>query len=530
MYRSECEGFTVTISPCLAKKTILEASVYLLRDEEIDKEDFLAIYEITTMRRQHPYKQYERIDDVFDATSPEEFAVELSQGMEEDEAVNLLKRVSQIADKQKTKQVAKVLEYQPLALAAAAYYVQTVAAIGSPHYSWEDYLAVLMQESMPMESAVEFVHYYYEELPEELVESKISRSSLFLFANDGEDWIPELASNFVDKENCQDSSLPNIMLKVNVLSLRSHKHWKISASQRTVRNVEALNIQQTLVEGLNIAPGAIEQLEKALVILKMTYGEDHLRVTETYNRLGLVYSDIGKYKEAKDMHEKALHVLAKNYGEEHVCVADTCFLLANASTNSEEYETVKELHARVLKILMKIRGEEHLSVGYSYFCLGDVFHSIGQKEKAKELYEKGLGIQKKIFGEENAMVAIYYCKLGKIYQGMGKLSQATHYHNKTLKIFKNAFGEGHLDVAACYNRLGYCFLSIQQYNEAKENYEKALMILKNLFGEEYRDVAMGYYNLANMYEEIGEYKEAIELWLHLLSGEKLTVTSIPKWK
>ena len=77
MYRSECEGFTVTISPCLAKKTILEASVYLLRDEEIDKEDFLAIYEITTMRRQHPYKQYERIDDVFDAISPEEFAAEL---------------------------------------------------------------------------------------------------------------------------------------------------------------------------------------------------------------------------------------------------------------------------------------------------------------------------------------------------------------------------------------------------------------------------------------------------------------------
>lgn len=33
------------------------------------------------MRRQHPYKQYERIDDVFDPISPEEFEAELRFGI-----------------------------------------------------------------------------------------------------------------------------------------------------------------------------------------------------------------------------------------------------------------------------------------------------------------------------------------------------------------------------------------------------------------------------------------------------------------
>lgn len=73
MYRSECKGFTVTISPCLAKKVILETSVYLIGDEKIYEEDFLAVYEIATKRRQHPYKRFERIDDIFDAISREEF-------------------------------------------------------------------------------------------------------------------------------------------------------------------------------------------------------------------------------------------------------------------------------------------------------------------------------------------------------------------------------------------------------------------------------------------------------------------------
>jgi len=48
-----------------SKKAILEASVYLLGDEEVDEEEFLAIYEIATKRRQHPYKQYERLTTSF---------------------------------------------------------------------------------------------------------------------------------------------------------------------------------------------------------------------------------------------------------------------------------------------------------------------------------------------------------------------------------------------------------------------------------------------------------------------------------
>ena len=66
-----------------SKKAILEASVYLLGDEEIDEEEFLAIYEIATKKRQHPYKQYERIDDVLDAISPEEFETEFRFGITE---------------------------------------------------------------------------------------------------------------------------------------------------------------------------------------------------------------------------------------------------------------------------------------------------------------------------------------------------------------------------------------------------------------------------------------------------------------
>ena len=78
------------------KKVIQEASIYLLGDEEIDKEEFLAIYGVVTTRREHLYKHYERIKDVFDAISPEEFQTEFRFGITE---LPLLLRVLNIPDK-----------------------------------------------------------------------------------------------------------------------------------------------------------------------------------------------------------------------------------------------------------------------------------------------------------------------------------------------------------------------------------------------------------------------------------------------
>ena len=64
----------------------------------------------------------------------------LSKGMHLDEAVNLLRHVSKIQNQEEAEKVAEVLEYHPLALVAAASYVQTVVVNGSPNYSWANYL------------------------------------------------------------------------------------------------------------------------------------------------------------------------------------------------------------------------------------------------------------------------------------------------------------------------------------------------------------------------------------------------------
>ena len=169
------------------------------------------------------------------SNAPLTYHESLSKGMHPDDAVNLLRQVSQIQDQNQDEKVAEVLEYQPLALAAAAFYVQTIVVSGSPNYHWKDYLEALSHgereatekllanqniaysettttaiqmaimralesddvlrevlylfslcapESLPMEVAVDFVKLRITEQTEELIKTKLFKASLLSCSHD----------------------------------------------------------------------------------------------------------------------------------------------------------------------------------------------------------------------------------------------------------------------------------------------------------------------------------------------------------
>lgn len=163
------------------------------------------------------------------SNAPLTYHESLSRGMHPDDALNLLQQVSQIQNQEQAEKVAEVLEYQPLALAAAAFYVQTVVVNGSPNYSWTNYMETLCRgeretteeflanqnmtyskttttaikmavtrasasdevlqqvfclfslcasESLPLEVAVDFVKLRGTEKKQELIKTKLLKSSL----------------------------------------------------------------------------------------------------------------------------------------------------------------------------------------------------------------------------------------------------------------------------------------------------------------------------------------------------------------
>ena len=103
----------------------------------------------------------------------------LSKGMHPDDAVDLLRQVSQIQNQEQAEKVAEVVDYQPLALAATAFYVRSVRDNDSPNYSWGNYLNDLRRHELNLIGA-------YPESQTSLVPSEIKargRKAMLAYEN-----------------------------------------------------------------------------------------------------------------------------------------------------------------------------------------------------------------------------------------------------------------------------------------------------------------------------------------------------------
>ena len=135
------------------------------------------------------------------------------------------------------------------------------------------------------------------------------------------------------------------------------------------------------------------------------------------NMTGKVYNSLGEYNQAKEFHEKALMIRKKIFCEDHADVGESYNDLALVCSSLGEYNQAKELHVKALTIRKKIFGEDHADVATSYNDLAIVYNSLGENSQAKKLHEKALMINKKIFGEDHANVATSYNNLALVYTG-----------------------------------------------------------------------------------------------------------------
>ena len=503
--------------------------------------------------------------------SPHTYHESLSKGMHPDDAVDLLREVSQISNQQQAEEVAEVLEYQPLALAAAAVYVQTIVSYGTPNYSWTKYLETLNSEereareelfakknraypkttatairiaitralesdkvlcevfclfslctsdSLPIEAAVDFVKFRNKQQKEEFIRAKILESTMITCLYDVDGTPTYLRVHNVVHE----------VLKSTVTSVlnRTHKAEYFSV---------AVKIFSSLIEDnkklLRASVSACIKLRRTTSHCKGLYQllKSNFANTEfTNNELFSSIAPSTLVSWLSSTAEVCLHL--SNLSDAHLfCTLCSDFVTclddepkeklvkANyfrvhglVSRDLDQYNQAKEYYEKSLTISLEIYGELHGGVAASFFNLGTVCRSLGQYNQAKEYYEKSLAISKKIYGEHHGAVATSYNNLGTVYSDLGQYNQAKEYHEKSLVIRKKIYGELHGGVAASFNNLGTLYYALGQYNQAKEYYEKSLAISKKIYGEHHGAVATSYSNLGTVYSNLDQYNQAKEYY------------------
>ena len=502
--------------------------------------------------------------------------ISLSGGMNKRECRQLFSSLSgTVADDLLLDEVADKLDHQPLAMAAAAIYIQRLK---QKEFSWRDYLEKLEKGKRPVteeqlqktSSAYSFtmsaaVHLAVQKAAENefILNETFKLFALISFEPLPIDiivkYIQQLDRNYEKEEIClaiKQCSL--FLLTENENDVRLHRvvhdeATKLSSNHQA--NEMQYNSQSEIVNERSI----VYNVAKALYCFKDR--DDKIKILPHLKSFNAIKNELVFEQELSDSNGSVLkdHEIAKMYiffGQilrsnyqlklalEFFNVSlqvwrnsdkDLAHVLCEFGQThylSGEYNESKDYHQRAIEIRMNVLGPNHINVATSYNNLGLVYKAMGKLEQAKDYHQRAIEIRMNVLGPNHIEVAKSYNDLGLVYETMGELEQAKDYHQRALEIKIKVLGPNHINVATSYDNLGSVCEAMGELEQAKDYQQRAREIRINVLGPNHIDVATSYNNLGSVYKAMGEleqakdyHQRAIEIEMNVLGPNHINVAT-----
>ena len=484
----------------------------------------------------------------------------ISRGMDVDDCCSLLAVLSGIADCEMGKEVAKTLDYQPLALASAATFVNQVRQNkATSNFHWVDYLEKVQKgQRSTTEEFLEQSNLSYPTsmtsattlavknamLSDQIIDQTFTLLSLcssqLLSLDIVNSYIIKVDEQAADKESIRmrikRCSLVLFEEDEDVAFIRVHQVVHDAIKNLVKEQSEKQKLHQTanaavksFCQFIDAFPEYNRQYAdtvhivphlKAFIMIDepLFSGENACYVTQeprlaeyvdSYLKCGVVCTEHCEFHIAGKYYESARSILLKHVSPNHITVALIYDRLGILHRRLGDIDRAKEFHNRALEIKLKKVDCDHFKVADTYSHLGFVHLELGDHEQAKEYQDRALTIYLKKLSPDHVFVARSYGNLGFIHENMGELESAKKYLGLALEIQLKACPD-HPDVATTYTKLGVIHQKSGDLERAKEYQDRALAIRVKKLGPDHTDVATSYSNLGDIYQQLGDLQRAKE--------------------
>ncbi len=462
------------------------------------------------------------------------------------ESCSLLASLSGTSDSPILAEVAKQLDYQPLALAAAAIYVQEVTET-SPAFSWGNYLKKLedgkkrkqteellsninsvahpltmttavqlaveksaksdkvlrdtfhflslaSHESLPLDIAKKYVLLLNQDLDEELVGVKIRKCSLILSG----DQVGSIRLHRVVHDAFKDYADND---EREVMS-------RFEAAARSFYLFKERDDERSVVPHLKAFHAAVTKKSPSK---EMCFSENPgSEICEILSYFGCVLDHYGELPLSKLFHVEAVEICEKLHNPDPLLLAELYSHLACIHYHLGYLPEAKHYDELTLNIRIKKLGSRHAKVATAYSNLATVYRALGDLEQAKDNHEIALEIRIEKLAPDDNDIAASYNNLGKVYRDLPEsdLPKAKQCFERALEISTRKFGSRHVHVATANKNLGNVYLDQGDLEQAEHHHKLASEILIEKLGSHHIRVAIAYKNLGNVYLAQGNREQA----------------------
>ncbi|SEK92197.1 CHAT domain-containing protein [Aquimarina amphilecti] len=250
--------------------------------------------------------------------------------------------------------------------------------------------------------------------------------------------------------------------------------------------------------------------KKALDVELKIYGQNHERTIIYYDRIGLIYKNLGQHEIALDYFKTFLNLSIKRYGRYHFYAGSGFLNIGVTYKNLFRYDLALENYQKSLMTYEYLRKKD--MTAFIYDNIGEVFTKNGENTKAIEYYNKSIKIGTKLFGENYIKNAKSYQNIGILYNDKKEYEKSLSYYQKSIKIHINAYGENNLTVAQLYSDIGDIYRNKEEYDLALDYYQNSLKSYTSVLDKNDPKIVNLNLQIASIYIRKKKYDEALKYY------------------
>ncbi|KAK1837689.1 NB-ARC and TPR domain protein, partial [Colletotrichum chrysophilum] len=237
-----------------------------------------------------------------------------------------------------------------------------------------------------------------------------------------------------------------------------------------------------------------------------------------FHRLGNLYSDQGRLKDAEAMYERALRGYEKALGPDHTSTLNTVNNLGIFYKDQGRLKEAEAMYERALQGKEKALGPDHTSTLNTVNNLGLLYSDQGRLKEAEAMYDRALQGKEKALGPDHTSTLNTVNNLGLLYSDQGRLKEAEAMYDRALQGKEKALGPDHTSTLNTVNNLGLLYSDQGRLKEAEAMYERALQGKEKALGPDHTSTLNTVNNLGLLYSDQGRLKEAEDIYERALQG------------
>ncbi|MEE8468625.1 MAG: tetratricopeptide repeat protein, partial [Planctomycetota bacterium] len=206
----------------------------------------------------------------------------------------------------------------------------------------------------------------------------------------------------------------------------------------------------------------------------------------------------GRLAEAIEQYERALLVVSELRGPESLDVASLLNALGQLLQRQVRYEEAWPLFERSLEIRLEALGPTDLSVAVAHNNLGALLKAMGLYRSALPHYESALEIREQGLEAGDYRIANVLNNLGALMRALGRHAEGLDYYRRALANYEESRGPTHRATATCLNNYSGLLREAGRFEEARPLCERALSLHRAIWGPDHHRTATCLQNLAGI--------------------------------